>query len=450
MIIPTYSQFRTNFNVSGTVAPDGLLDWPVSKVREPGSGFGDTGSTLVNIPKPPGTYAPLYISCNNFQADSVPFTSEYRWYSSSRSPDPAKEALIASVASLRFASAVTGSILNTVDGGNVWSKKDGPTGATYVGVARPTLSHGWVVGGSGAIAHTSNSGQTWSAQTSGVPTLLTSVDFISSTVGWACGENGVVLKTVDGGTTWNPLVTGVTHFLHDISFADANIGIACGVGGNTIYTTNGGTTWSPIVIAPGLPLESVDMIPGPPGTGWTVGTAGIVWKTVDGGATYTQQFSGGTTSNLAGVSAVDSSIVYICGSEGFIAKTVDGGASWTQLTTGTDLAFADIKFVTPNIGWAATDSKIYATIDGGTTWSPQPTMVSGLVVGIDSPTVNMGLYTFSGTVQLTPNTSLPASTIMTPEAVATTFKNCHLYVQRISDSAIQWVDLLRAMVANTG
>jgi hypothetical protein len=57
---------------------------------------------------------------------------------------------------------------------------------------------------------------------------------------------------------------------------------------------------------------------------------------------------------------------------------------------------------------------------------------------------------FSGTVTLPINSSSAPSVVMTPELVASTFKHCHTYVQRLSDSAIQWVDLLRAMVANTG
>lgn len=60
---------------------------------------------------------------------------------------------------------------------------------------------------------------------------------------------------------------------------------------------------------------------------------------------------------------------------------------------------------------------------------------------------------FSGTVRIV-HTALAQSAFgftgssdFTPDMVPLLFRNCHLYVQRISDNAIQWVDLLRAMTS---
>lgn len=453
MIIPTYSQFRPNFALpAAPIEKDGFPQWPASKVRETGSGFGDAGSTIVNIPKPPRDYAPLYVSCNNFQPDAVPFLPEYRWYSSARSQDPTYEAVIASVPILRFVSGVAGNILDTVNGGDVWTQKTDPPMSTFLGVSRPTISDVWVVGADGAIAYSSTSGQTWGSQTSGVATQLTSAHFINSTTGWAAGEGAVVLKTTNGGALWTPLVTApATFYIFDIAFADANVGVACGQQGKTIHTTDGGATWLSVNVPTALNIEAIDLLPGAPGIGWMVSGAGLIYKTIDGGASYVQQFGGGTSSDLSSISAVDPNVAYVAGSDGFIAKTVDGGASWSQLTVSPDVAFSDIKFVSPTIGWVATvDGKMFFTSDGGASWVSQKTFTDSPIWSLDSPSVNMGLVTFSGTIQLSPNTLLPESTLMTPESVSTTFKNCHLYVQRISDQAIQWVDLLRAMVANTG
>ena len=58
----------------------------------------------------------------------------------------------------------------------------------------------------------------------------------------------------------------------------------------------------------------------------------------------------------------------------------------------------------------------------------------------------------SGTIVIEPEASNFGKTAgdpLTPDDVVKVFKNCHLYVLRKIDGAIQWVDLLRAQVANT-
>ena len=453
MIIPTYSQFRTNFALpAAPIEKDGFPRWPVNKVRETGSGFGDAGSTIINIPKPPRDYAPLYVSCNSFQPDAVPFLSEYRWYSSARSQTPASEAVVASTPDLRFVSGAASGygILDTVNGGKNWEQKTDPQASTFFSVSRPTVSDVWAVGADGVIAYSATSGQTWASQASGITTALSSSHFIDSATGWAAGADAVVLTTTNGGALWTPLVTApATFYIFDISFANANVGVACGEQGKTIHTIDGGATWLSVNVPTATNLEAIDMLPGWPGTAWMISGAGAVYKTIDGGASYVQQYV--TANGLSSVSAVSHSVAYIAGVDGFVAKTVDGGASWSQLTVSADSQFSDIKFVSPTIGWVATiDGKIFFTSDGGASWVPQQTFTDSAIFSLDSPSVNMGLLTFSGTIQLSVNTTLPESTIMTPESVSETFKNCHLYVQRMSDQTIQWVDLLRAMVANTG
>ena len=455
MIIPSYSQFRTVVNPGGALAPDGLAEWPVSRVREPGSGFGDTGSTLINIPKPARTYAPLSISCNGFIPDAVPFTPEYQWFVSSRSQDPLKAALIPQTASLRFVSAVGFGILNSVDGGTTWTSKPNPTSslATFADVSAPTTSHRWAVGAGGAIIHSQDSGHSWQVQSSGTTENLTAVDFLDNSAGWAGGAANTVLYTSNGGTTWATVPTGAAFDITCLSFITGGRGIVAGAAGNTMWTGNNGTTWNAVSLGTGLSVNDIDLLS--TGVGWAVCGQGLIYKTVNGGASYTQQLVGGSTYSLGGVCAVDSSTAYVVGEGGYIIKTVDGGTTWTQLTSGTLALLLGVKFVSATHGWVCgydheTDSSVVlVTTDGGATWSEQSTLSTGTLAAIDTPRVNMGAKTFSGSITIGINSSSSADTLLTPELVVSTFKNCHVYVQRLSDGAIQWVDLLRAMVANT-
>jgi photosystem II stability/assembly factor-like uncharacterized protein len=239
-----------------------------------------------------------------------------------------------------------------------------------------------------------------------------------------------------------------------VSFLADGRGIVCGAGGETLYTINNGATWINVTVPTpgGNPLRDVDILT--TGVGWAVGGQGGVFRTVNAGASYTPQ-PVGSSYFVNGVSVVTDDIAYIVGESGYIIKTIDGGAVWTELTSGVDAHLTGVRFVSANEGWACgynteTDSSVVIyTADGGVTWVSQQPLAPGIIYKVDSPRVNMGQLSFSGSLTLQINSASAPSDVMTPELVATTFKNCHLYVQRLSDKVIQWSDLLRVMVANT-
>ena len=73
-------------------------------------------------------------------------------------------------------------------------------------------------------------------------------------------------------------------------------------------------------------------------TGWAVGSSGILWKTTDGGSTWSTQTSG-TTRDLYGVYFLDPNTGFVIGASGTTLKTTDGGSNWTRddITTVGDL-----------------------------------------------------------------------------------------------------------------
>lgn len=69
-----------------------------------------------------------------------------------------------------------------------------------------------------------------------------------------------------------------------------------------------------------------------------------------------------------------SSVGYIGGENGVLLKTTDGGANWTNLTySGIDLQFSfsflDLEFANDLIGFAAVSAGVYKTVDGGLNWT---------------------------------------------------------------------------------
>lgn len=244
---------------------------------------------------------------------------------------------------------------------------------------------GWAVGVTGTALKTTDGGATWIAQDASTTRDLTGVSFVDANNGWACGVSGTVIRTTDGGTTWSaqsaPTNPAARNF-RAISFINANVGVAVGDVGTTTstiaYTNDGGATWRSSVTTCTQGLSDVTMVSAT--TGWAVGGAGALLKTVNGGANWTTQVS----PTAAGLSAIDfapggTTVGYFVGNailpNWTIYKTTNGGGSWTAVTglgvTGalnlTGVSCLDAT----NAMVVATNGAIRHTTDGGTTWSNQ-------------------------------------------------------------------------------
>jgi hypothetical protein len=125
--------------------------------------------------------------------------------------------------------------------------------------------------------------------------------------------------------------------------------------------------------------------PSSPNIMYAGGVAGGVWKTTDSGATWTPL--GDLFANMAVCSLVidpvNPQILYAGTGEGFfnidavrgagIFKTTDGGATWTQLqsTVTSDFHYVNRLAVSPNDHnrlYAATRTGLWASSDAGATW----------------------------------------------------------------------------------
>jgi photosystem II stability/assembly factor-like uncharacterized protein len=115
-------------------------------------------------------------------------------------------------------------------------------------------------------------------------------------------------------------------------------------------------------------------------TGWAVGDGGMVFKTTDGGVTWTQQTSGVVT-NLYDVFFSDSTHGWAVGAAGTIIATTNGGTTWATQTSGVSTDLNAVYFISNTNGWAVGDSGvILVTTNGGGTWTPQ---TSGVVTNLN-------------------------------------------------------------------
>ncbi|MFT5778447.1 MAG: photosystem II stability/assembly factor-like uncharacterized protein [Crocinitomicaceae bacterium] len=290
----------------------------------------------------------------------------------------------------------------------------------------------------------------WNQQSSGINSQLTDVEFINDLEGFAVG-NSKILKTInagvdwtlsydcdyllesveftvnkiivvgydifnsqsialisnDNGVTWIETVLSPAGFLYDVDFPTDLIGYTMGSQGILLKTVDGGNTWN--VYGTGISSLIQDIYFHDSSHGFAVGglSGGYIYETLDGGATWIEIVIS-ATSFLQGIYFSSTNIGYAVGWDGDIFKTINGGLNWTQQTPVQVYGNMDVYFVDDNVGYivggGAFIAEIQKTEDGGNTWFSQSPLVNYGLIGVHFPSTDIG-YTVGdgGTILNTDN-----------------------------------------------
>jgi predicted CXXCH cytochrome family protein len=173
------------------------------------------------------------------------------------------------------------------------------------------------------------------------------------------------------GSVWAGQTSGTTAILYDVHSVGPSTAWTVGAAGTILATVDGGETWSPqtFPVAPTRQLNGVHFADA--AIGWAVGNNGTIINTMNGGSVWNAQISD-TTQALNSVSFVSDTTGWVVGGNGQIRATVDSGNTWTTQASGTPQALNGVSFVSPTTGWAVGNGGIIrATTNGGATWSVQ-------------------------------------------------------------------------------
>lgn len=188
------------------------------------------------------------------------------------------------------------------------------------------------LGHAGTVVRSNDLGATWAASWDGAKTLWTDVARLPSGVLFATGRRPGELPNLyvssDDGATWSAvLALNFPEDVRGVAFANANVGVAAG---------------------------------------------SSVWRTTDGGATWSEVATSVLQDRFAHrVAANGVGGFVLVGDEGFIAHSADGGATWTQRASGSTIRLRDVAFNGAGVGVAVGDAanEVLRTTDGGLTWS---------------------------------------------------------------------------------
>jgi subtilisin family serine protease/photosystem II stability/assembly factor-like uncharacterized protein len=238
----------------------------------------------------------------------------------------------------------------------------------------------------------------WERQWSPTMTPLTSVHAVNSRVAWAAGftygtdSSGEVLRTTDGGDNWVIVKNGFGQWSRWV-FALDSLTAWLNVEGGKIYkTVDGGASWTQQKYPEPQAYYFCGFWFFDEANGYALGnpqSSGrklIMLRTTDGGATWTH-FSNEPIApseyymeNLA-VWCTDTQHIWFGSADSRVWRTTNGGETWLFTTIGTSgvsgLAMRDDSVGVLCAGGGFEPEIFARTTNGGATWQPQPSPIAG-------------------------------------------------------------------------
>ena len=188
--------------------------------------------------------------------------------------------------------------------------------------------------------------------------------------------------------------------LNGISFSSANIGYVVGNNGTIYKTTNGGTSWTNISLTGGGTLNKVDFLNDTIGI---IGGDGASYRTSDGDNTW-EPIAYLDTFDILDMQYTSDSIIYGCGRIRAIVKSTDQGATWSRLVTPGTQTFRGIHMVNQDTGHAIAWDQAYFAIGAakywnttdGNSWNQNVLVPAISLNSIHFPTPDIGYVAGSG------------------------------------------------------
>lgn len=234
-----------------------------------------------------------------------------------------------------------GAFLTTGDGGKTWRQTAKFTGDTIRDVYFSDENNGWVLcerdrfslGSSSPsyLKKTSDGGSTWeTVELDKSRSRVSRIFFDKEGFGYAVGEGGVFYALQDDRKTWKKSALPVLSRMVGGAFTDDLRALLVGGGGAILFTEDAGMSWNRAAVGGDLTtrLNAVFFIN--PKIGWTVGAAGKIYATNNGGKFWREQNSG-VSNDLTDIFFINTAEGFAVGEGGVILHTTTAGNVWNAV-----------------------------------------------------------------------------------------------------------------------
>lgn len=192
------------------------------------------------------------------------------------------------------------------------------------------------------------------------------------------------VRAGQGGGMWTSAKIA-TRDLNGVAFPSPQQGWTVGAAGVVLTSADGGTSWS--AQTSGTSSDLYDVSFADTRRGWVAGASDTVLKTTDGGSTWERGTTGIGGALLRSIDSVGALHAWIAGNTTFpsignvVAATTDGGTTWKRQNVPGGIGLLDISFADRNNGFVTGFSgSAYRTSDGGATWVPMVVAANGVNV----------------------------------------------------------------------
>lgn len=256
-----------------------------------------------------------------------------------------------------------GTILFTDNAGESWTVQQSGVTSELITVDFVDGDHGWATGPGKVLLKTDDGGKGWRPIFT-FSSAIRQIDFINPSRGWAAGDGGALLETTDGGAHWTS-ISVTTANLTGVRVTSDLKGWAVGERGSLLRFD--GTNWTAARSATTLSLRAVATNGD---TAWSVGDYGVIASASTSGAPALQNQT--NTAELYAPLFIDAQTGWVVGTDGRIFRTDNGGATWTQ----------QLKNWKSEILWTHVETPVRLcngtpNANGGTDWTETPVLTNG-------------------------------------------------------------------------
>ena len=275
-----------------------------------------------------------------------------------------------------------GILMRSTDGGVTWDEieTDQPALPTfYAQLTRAGDYRVRVTGDFGLQLNSDNAGQSWSQYGSAVTySDLWDTDF-DGIVGYVTASNGVLFKTTNAGLSWMPKLNRSEHLMHEVQAFNWTV-YACG-NGAFLKSTDEGTTWNalPADTAADYVMDFVDA-----NNGWRMYLRNAdppyeihVERTTDGGWNWEHQYESTSQYTQIIIDFADQLHGWIVLGFSYVLHTTDGGSTWTQPNSPGTSDISTLTAVNDSTVWIADYyNRCVVSNDAGVTWTRVDSVMS--------------------------------------------------------------------------